>query len=74
MHKINTITAKEKSVPPSPCDSIPRTNKCEVIAPIIKPTPNVAPIKTVAGKSNNILAISSITPVPILPQIGRAHV
>ena len=63
-----TIIANIKSCPPSPCESIPITSRCDAMAPAIKPVPSNAPIKTVDGTSNKILAISSTMPVPILPQ------
>ncbi len=63
-----TTTASMKSCPPSFWDSMPITNKWEPIAPHISSKLNRAPHKAVAGKMMSKPAISSLMPVPILPQ------
>jgi hypothetical protein len=47
---------------------IPRKRIWDKIAPAIMPVANRAPRTVVAGNRINTEAISSITPVPILPQ------
>lgn len=68
MQQINTMIASINNWPPSPFDSIPIIVRCASMAPDISPIPSNAPIKTVAGISNKILAHNSMIPVPILPQ------
>ena len=55
------------NTPPSPFTSMPNCVKCIIIAPPIKPSVRVAPAQTVLGINNKIPAISSKTPIPILP-------
>ena len=68
MQQSKVIIAKINNSPPSFFTSIPKTNKCEKIAPSIVPAPNNAPSKVVLGISIKIEAINSTTPEPILPK------
>ncbi len=67
MLQIITIIANRNKLPPSPCTSIPKNKICDNIAPAIMPNARNAPYKEVRGMKSKTPAISSITPVPILP-------
>lgn len=62
------MTAKIKRLPPSPCISIPKNNKCDKIAPAMIPKASNAPKSDVLFHNRIMPANNSITPVPILPQ------
>lgn len=68
--KLQTVTmiASRNKLPPSFWTSMPRKNKCAIMAPAIVPKARMAPYKDVFGIKSKMPETNSTTPDPILPQ------